>query len=179
MAITVDIFIPCFVDQLYPATALNMVKVLERLGVKINYNPNQTCCGQPAYNAGHHPAARAVANKFLDDLRGADVLLHVIDASGTTNERGEKTVNYDPCCDADWLKKEIEDWIFNNLWPRWATIARRHGATKKPVAITLQSQLGGYGARKTLTSRLCDKLGLVDPVDLAVWDKEKVRDFVK
>ncbi len=120
-----------------------------------------------------------LGNKFLDDLRGADVLLHVIDASGTTNERGEKTVNYDPCCDADWLKKEIEDWIFNNLWPRWATIARRHGATKKPVAITLQSQLGGYGARKTLTSRLCDKLGLVDPVDLAVWDKEKVRDFVK
>jgi L-lactate dehydrogenase complex protein LldE len=68
MAITVDIFIPCFVDQLYPATALNMVKVLERLGVKVNYNPDQTCCGQPAYNAGHHPAARAVAAKFLADF---------------------------------------------------------------------------------------------------------------
>ena len=68
MAITVDIFIPCFVDQLYPTTALNMVKVLERLGVRVNYNPNQTCCGQPAYNAGHHPAARAVAGKFLDDF---------------------------------------------------------------------------------------------------------------
>ncbi|MDQ2769061.1 MAG: (Fe-S)-binding protein [Bacteroidota bacterium] len=68
MATTVDIFIPCFVDQLYPATALNMVKVLERVGVQVNYNPAQTCCGQPAYNAGYHPAARAVAGKFLDDF---------------------------------------------------------------------------------------------------------------
>ena len=68
MATIVDIFIPCFVDQLYPATALNMVKVLERVGVQVNYNPAQTCCGQPAYNAGYHPAARAVAGKFLADF---------------------------------------------------------------------------------------------------------------
>jgi len=50
-----------------------------------------------------------LGNKFLDDLRVADVLLHVIDTSGTTNERGEKTVNYDPSNDADWLKQEIEE----------------------------------------------------------------------
>ena len=65
---TADIFIPCFVDQLYPATALNLVKVLERVGVKVNYNPNQTCCGQPAYNAGYKPQSRAVAEKFLLDF---------------------------------------------------------------------------------------------------------------
>lgn len=63
-----DIFIPCFVDQLYPATAMNMVKVLERVGVKVHYNPTQTCCGQPAYNAGYHPQSRAVAEKFLEDF---------------------------------------------------------------------------------------------------------------
>lgn len=64
----VDIFIPCFVDQLYPATALNMVKVLERVGVNVAYNPDQTCCGQPAYNAGYHPQSRIVAEKFLRDF---------------------------------------------------------------------------------------------------------------
>ena len=68
MPITVDIFIPCFVDQLYPTTALNMVKVLERLGVQVHYNANQTCCGQPAFNAGYHPAALAVAEKFVQDF---------------------------------------------------------------------------------------------------------------
>jgi L-lactate dehydrogenase complex protein LldE len=68
MPTSVDIFIPCFVDQLYPATALNMVKVLERIGVQVNYNPAQTCCGQPAYNAGYAPQSRAVAEKFLHDF---------------------------------------------------------------------------------------------------------------
>lgn len=68
MPTTVDIFIPCFVDQLYPATAMHMVRVLERVGVKVNYNPNQTCCGQPAYNAGYVDQSRAVADKFLADF---------------------------------------------------------------------------------------------------------------
>ncbi|MCC3152509.1 (Fe-S)-binding protein [Hymenobacter sp. BT770] len=68
MLATADIFIPCFVDQLYPATAMNMVKVLERVGVQVNYNPDQTCCGQPAYNAGYKPQSRAVAEKFLQDF---------------------------------------------------------------------------------------------------------------
>ena len=68
MPITVDIFIPCFVDQLYPATAMHMVKVLERVGVTVNYNPAQTCCGQPAYNAGYKLESRTVAEKFLTDF---------------------------------------------------------------------------------------------------------------
>ena len=68
MPTTVDIFIPCFVDQLYPATAMHMVRVLERVGVKVNYNPNQTCCGQPAYNAGYVDQSRAVADKFITDF---------------------------------------------------------------------------------------------------------------
>ena len=48
----VDIFIPCFMDQIYPQAGFNMVKVLEKVGCAVNYNPEQTCCGQPAFNAG-------------------------------------------------------------------------------------------------------------------------------
>ncbi|GAB3199412.1 L-lactate dehydrogenase complex protein LldE [Pontibacter aydingkolensis] len=66
--IIVDIFIPCFVDQLFPETGMNMVKVLEKVGCEVNYNPNQTCCGQPAFNAGFFDEAREVANKFLTDF---------------------------------------------------------------------------------------------------------------
>jgi L-lactate dehydrogenase complex protein LldE len=64
----VDIFIPCFVDQLYPHTALNMVKVLEKVGCQVHYNPAQTCCGQPAYNAGYKAESRNIAEKFLTDF---------------------------------------------------------------------------------------------------------------
>ncbi|OKL40316.1 (Fe-S)-binding protein [Pontibacter flavimaris] len=66
----VDIFVPCFVDQLFPDTAMNMVKVLEKVGCDVRYNPNQTCCGQPAYNAGFFDEAREVADKFLEDFTG-------------------------------------------------------------------------------------------------------------
>jgi len=43
----------------------------------------------------------------LDDLRHADVLIHVVDVSGTTNEKGETTVGYDPTNDIEWLRTEI------------------------------------------------------------------------
>ena len=64
----VDIFIPCFVDQLYPETAFNMVKVLEKLGCVVNYNRQQTCCGQPACNSGFQDEARDLAKKFIKDF---------------------------------------------------------------------------------------------------------------
>ncbi len=65
---TVDLFIPCFIDQLYPQVGFNMVKVLEKAGVSVHYNPNQTCCGQPAFNAGFWDESRKVATKFVKDF---------------------------------------------------------------------------------------------------------------
>ncbi len=70
--ITVDIFIPCFVDQLAPQIGFNMVKVLEKVGCRVHYNPNQSCCGQPAFNAGYFDNAREVAIKFLKDFPEPD-----------------------------------------------------------------------------------------------------------
>ena len=64
----VDIFIPCFVDQIYPNTAFNMIKVLEKVGCQVNYNPEQTCCGQPAFNAGFWDKCKEVAEKFITDF---------------------------------------------------------------------------------------------------------------
>lgn len=64
----VQLFIPCFVDQLYPQTAFNMIKVLEKAGCSVTYNPAQTCCGQPAFNAGYWDDARSICSKFLRDF---------------------------------------------------------------------------------------------------------------
>ena len=64
----VQLFVPCFVDQLYPQTAFNMIKVLEKAGCTVTYNPDQTCCGQPAFNAGFWDDARAVCSKFISDF---------------------------------------------------------------------------------------------------------------
>jgi len=71
----IQLFIPCFVDQLYPQTAFNMVKVLEKAGCTVRYNTNQTCCGQPAFNAGFWDDAREVCSKFIKDFRGAEYVV--------------------------------------------------------------------------------------------------------
>jgi L-lactate dehydrogenase complex protein LldE len=52
-----------------------MVSVLERAGVEVTYNANQTCCGQPAFNAGFRDEARDVCTKFLKDFSGHDYVV--------------------------------------------------------------------------------------------------------
>ncbi|MGH2644385.1 MAG: (Fe-S)-binding protein [Chitinophagaceae bacterium] len=71
----VHLFIPCYVDQIYPETGFNMTKVLEKAGCVVSYNPNQTCCGQPAFNAGFWDEAKAVGQKFLKDFHTYDYIV--------------------------------------------------------------------------------------------------------
>lgn len=72
---TVQIFIPCFVDQLFPETGFNMVSLLEKAGCTVKYNPSQTCCGQPAFNAGYWDESKSVCSKFIKDFSGADYIV--------------------------------------------------------------------------------------------------------
>ncbi|OIP85139.1 MAG: Fe-S oxidoreductase [Porphyromonadaceae bacterium CG2_30_38_12] len=64
----IQLFIPCFIDQLYPETGLNVVKVLEKAGCTVHYNSAQTCCGQPAFNSGYWNEAGVLAAKFMTDF---------------------------------------------------------------------------------------------------------------
>ena len=72
---TVQLFIPCFMDQLYPQAAYNTIKVLEKAGCKVKYNEKQTCCGQPAFNAGFWSESKDVCTKFVQDFDGADYIV--------------------------------------------------------------------------------------------------------
>jgi L-lactate dehydrogenase complex protein LldE len=64
----VDIFIPCYIDQFFPETAWNMVKVLESLNCAVNYNPEQTCCGHPAFNNGNWDDCKEIGEKFIKEF---------------------------------------------------------------------------------------------------------------
>lgn len=64
----IQLFIPCYIDQLYPETGFNTVKILEKAGCKVHYNSEQTCCGQPAYNSGYWKESAGLAEKFLTDF---------------------------------------------------------------------------------------------------------------
>src|SRR2546423_6593151 len=72
---TVTLFVPCFVDLLYPKVAISMVQILERLGHKVDYPEELVCCGQPAFNSGFWNEARAVAVNVLDRLQDVEALV--------------------------------------------------------------------------------------------------------
>jgi L-lactate dehydrogenase complex protein LldE len=52
-----------------------MIKVLEKVGCGVSYNSSQTCCGQPAFNAGFWDEAKAVCSKFIKDFSGSDYIV--------------------------------------------------------------------------------------------------------
>lgn len=71
----VDLFIPCFVDQLAPRVGLATAKVLRGLGHEVAFREAQTCCGQPSFNSGHWDVARDAALRALDVFRGAEAVV--------------------------------------------------------------------------------------------------------
>jgi L-lactate dehydrogenase complex protein LldE len=62
------------------ADGFNMVKVLEKTGCTVTYNTKQTCCGQPAFNAGFWDEARTVCIKFVKDFSGSDYIVTQVQA---------------------------------------------------------------------------------------------------
>ncbi|HVU07207.1 MAG TPA: (Fe-S)-binding protein [Verrucomicrobiae bacterium] len=73
----ISLFIPCFVDQFFPQTGMNLVKILERLGHVVDFPKAQTCCGQPAFNSGFWDEARAVAEKQIAVFKNSEIVVIV------------------------------------------------------------------------------------------------------
>jgi L-lactate dehydrogenase complex protein LldE len=77
----VALFIPCLVDQFFPRVGLDLVRILRRLGLQVEYPTEQTCCGQPAFNTGYHDEAIELAQRFIQVFNGgAD---YIVSPSGS------------------------------------------------------------------------------------------------
>jgi L-lactate dehydrogenase complex protein LldE len=77
---TVALFVPCYVDQLYPGVAVSTLRLLERHGCTVVFPEGQTCCGQPMSNAGAADAARPLAERFVEVFGAAE---YVVAPSGS------------------------------------------------------------------------------------------------
>jgi L-lactate dehydrogenase complex protein LldE len=64
----VGLFIPCYVDQLYPQVGIATLQVLEKLGVNVAFPPGQVCCGQPMANAGFEHLTPVCTTNFLENF---------------------------------------------------------------------------------------------------------------
>jgi L-lactate dehydrogenase complex protein LldE len=68
----ITLFVQCLVDGLYPEVGEAMLTLFRRLGIQVNCPMDQTCCGQPAFNAGHRKAARVAARRFIEIFEDAE-----------------------------------------------------------------------------------------------------------
>jgi len=103
--------------------------------------------------AGLVPGAwegRGLGNQFLDEIRRADVLLHIVDASGGTDCEGRlcRLGENDPLEDVKFLEREITMWMANILRKDWPKIARTAETESKDLATMLEERLSGLGIRR-------------------------------
>ena len=71
----IGLFIPCYVDALYPEVGVATYKLLKHLGLDVDYPEGQTCCGQPMANAGFEKMAVPLAEKFEEKFKGFDYVV--------------------------------------------------------------------------------------------------------
>lgn len=76
----IGLFIPCYIDQLYPQVGIATLELLERLGCQVEYPPGQTCCGQPLANTGMEKAAQPTYDHFKEVFSGYE---HIVAPSGS------------------------------------------------------------------------------------------------
>jgi len=115
-------------------------------------------------------------NQFLDDLRQADVLIHVVDISGSTNEKGEVVAvgSYDPARDIEFLEEELDMWYLGILKKGWEKFARTVVQEKKEIQVALGKQLSGLKVTEEIVEEAIKDLGL-DKEKPNQWDEEELK----
>jgi L-lactate dehydrogenase complex protein LldE len=73
--VNVSLFVPCYVDQLAPDVAWATLRVLERAGCRVDYDPAQGCCGQPFLNRGALREARSLASRYAERFAAAEAVV--------------------------------------------------------------------------------------------------------
>jgi len=101
-------------------------------------------------------------NQFLDDLREADVLIHVVDISGGTDENGEpcKALSHDPGRDVEFLENEIDMWYLGILKKGWAKLSRQISQENLDIKKILAKQLSGLKVDEEMVQDSLKELNL-------------------
>jgi len=123
--------------------------------------------------AGLVPGAhegKGMGSEFLNDLNQADALIHIIDISGSTDEKGEEvpTLSYDPANDIRFLETELDMWYLRLIKKGWEDFVKKTVQEKTELHKALVKHLSGLGVTETLVESLLKKLNVDD--DMKKWD---------
>ena len=124
--------------------------------------------------AGLVPGAhegKGMGNQFLDDLNQADVLIHIIDVAGSTNEKGESVpvLSYDPANDIKFLEHELDMWYLRLIEKGWERFARTVNQERPELKKAVAKQLSSLRVTEKLVESIIQKLGLEQ--DIMKWDR--------
>ncbi|MFC1723714.1 redox-regulated ATPase YchF, partial [Nanoarchaeota archaeon] len=127
--------------------------------------------------AGLVPGAHeglGMGNQFLDDLRQADALIHVIDISGSINEKGEpvEPLSYDPAKDVTFLETELDMWYLSILKKGWEKFVRAVMQEKGNIGKAIGKQLSGLKVTEEMAENVIKKLSL--PEKPSAWSEENL-----
>ena len=133
--------------------------------------------------AGLVPGAhegKGMGNQFLDDLRQADVLVHVVDISGSTNEKGEvvEPGEYDPAKDIKFLEEELDYWYLSIIKKGWEKFAKEVQQTHKEIDKALAKQLSGLGVTEEMVKEQIKILSFY-PLIPAEWSEYNLFELAK
>ncbi|MCP3684875.1 MAG: redox-regulated ATPase YchF [bacterium] len=131
--------------------------------------------------AGLVPGAhegKGMGNQFLDDLNQADALIHVVDISGSTNEKGESVGpgKHDPVIDVRFLEIELDMWYLNMLKKAWDKFVRQQSQENSDIEKALHKQFAGIGANENMIMDTLIELELNEKKPIT-WSEEEIKSF--
>ncbi len=118
---------------------------------------------------------RGLGNKFLDDLRQADVLILIVDTSGTTDEEGKPTTNYDVCNDVRFIIDELNAWMLQLLKKDWLMLKRKIKIEHISLVDALAEKFSGLKITHEQIKKAIAKAGLSETPDRS---DEQLENFV-
>ena len=128
--------------------------------------------------AGLVPGAsegKGLGNQFLNDLREADVFIHIVDLSGTTDIEGKPCENHNPSEDIKFLEDELDKWYFNIFQKGWKTFSRKVDMQGQKLSEAISTQFSGLKVNEEHVKKVLLNLKLLEKC--SNWSEEDVKKF--
>ena len=129
--------------------------------------------------AGLVPGAsegKGLGNQFLDDLRQADVFIQIVDLSGTTDENGKETENYDVSKDIFFLEDELNKWFYNIFSKMWKSFSRKAEMENLKFSEAVAKQFSGLNVNEEQVKRVLLKLNFSERPSM--WNESQLMKFI-
>ena len=151
-----------------------------------NYNPSHGFCinhhrfvpVELMDVAGLVPGAsegKGLGNQFLDELRQADVFVHIVDVSGTLDVEGKPTENHDVCKDVEFLEDELNKWFYNILMKVWRGFARKAEIEDMKFSEAVAHQFSGLKVKEEHVKDVLLKLDFSKKA--STWTEKQLKEF--